>query len=505
MPEHVLISTPIGKIRNRNIPLSILVVSILLTLLNVMHGTYTVMFTSGLFTSWIYLRFYQYHSNGTKGDMAECFKFSRVWKEKLILKLDKLGIEGSLPQGSILSPILFNIYLIEVHTFIKSPAKMALYADDIIIWVSKNNLSDAEHSLNTAMKILQKVGYVTVMDSGVVGIKRVASGCNMLIDEGTWVVFWRRYVDDILCICKTDLEETILSTLNSYNPNLSFTMEKEQGHIIPFLDILIIRTPASFHTTVYYKNSSTPTYTHFNSFCPIVHKINIEAAADSVVDSEVEITEAATTAGKKATASLNVPNLPVVVDVAVDRAVMEAATTPARTAEKLATACYTCGEFGHKKDDCPKSGTQESGDEEESSDNEEEETPQKRKQAEDSEEEEVEAEEPPKKKSKKPKSKKKEEDCYLTLQAYRTLPLEKRQEQRNEKTPTSTSTWLSRRCKDDQEQETEEDCPTPMASSTRDGRMQRDNQEQDPEKSLPSMPAVHTRYGWAVKIPRRFL
>ncbi|UYV67652.1 K02A2.6-like [Cordylochernes scorpioides] len=80
-----------------------------------------------------------------------------------------------------------------------------------------------------------------------------------------------------------------------------------------------------------------------------------------------------------------------------------------------------------------------------------------------------------------------------------------RQEQRNEETPTSTSTWLSRRCKDDQEQETEEDCPTPTASSTRDGRMQRDNQDQDPEKSLPSMPAVHTRYGRAVKIPRRFL
>ncbi|UYV83505.1 K02A2.6-like, partial [Cordylochernes scorpioides] len=77
-----------------------------------------------------------------------------------------------------------------------------------------------------------------------------------------------------------------------------------------------------------------------------------------------------------------------------------------------------------------------------------------------------------------------------------------RQEQRNEETPTSTSTWLSRRCKDVQEQETEEDCPTPTASSTRDGRMQRDNQDQDPEKSLPSMPAVHTRYGRAVKIPR---
>ncbi|UYV83953.1 K02A2.6-like [Cordylochernes scorpioides] len=172
---------------------------------------------------------------------------------------------------------------------------------------------------------------------------------------------------------------------------------------------------------------------------------------------------------------------------------------------KSKKARYTCGEFGHKKDDCPKSGTQESGDEEESSDNKEEETPQKRKQAEDSEEEEVEAEEPPEKKSKKPKSKKKEEDCYLTLQAYRTMPLESARSREMRRPPTSTSTWLSRRCKDDQEQETEEDCPTPTASSTRDGRMQRDNQDQDPEKSLPSMPAVHTRYGRAVKIPRRLL
>ncbi|UYV63119.1 hypothetical protein LAZ67_2003187 [Cordylochernes scorpioides] len=111
-----------------------------------------------------------------------------------------------------------------------------------------------------------------------VAIRLVSTRCHILtiLPRGNDVsLFWRRYVDDILCICKTDLEETILSTLNSYNPNLSFTMEKEQGHIIPFLDILIIRTPASFHTTVYYKNSSTPTYTHFYSFCPIVHKINI--------------------------------------------------------------------------------------------------------------------------------------------------------------------------------------------------------------------------------------
>ncbi|UYV68044.1 hypothetical protein LAZ67_5002897 [Cordylochernes scorpioides] len=129
---------------------------------------------------------HSFHHKPTKSTIAAFIDlsqaFDRVWKEKLILKLDKLGIEGTilypnapyrlisttkksktthiyqgLPQGSILSPILFNIYLNDVHTFIKPPAKIALYADDIIIWVSKNNLSDAEHSLNKAMKNLQKV------------------------------------------------------------------------------------------------------------------------------------------------------------------------------------------------------------------------------------------------------------------------------------------------------------------------------------------------------------
>ncbi|UYV82085.1 K02A2.6-like [Cordylochernes scorpioides] len=120
---------------------------------------------------------------------------------------------------------------------------------------------------------------------------------------------------------------------------------------------------------------------------------------------------------------------------------------------------------------------------------------------------------------------KKEEDCYLTLQAYRTMPLESGYSpaellmgrRLRTSVPAIESSLMPRRNRlhltplpkmgstmdaseddqDDQEQETEEDCPTPTASSARDGRMQRDNQDQDPEKSLPSMPAVHTRYGRA--------
>ena len=45
--------------------------------LGLLEGTYCTMFASGIISSWTYLRFYQCHSNGTKGDMAENFTFAR--------------------------------------------------------------------------------------------------------------------------------------------------------------------------------------------------------------------------------------------------------------------------------------------------------------------------------------------------------------------------------------------------------------------------------------------
>ncbi|UYV72302.1 hypothetical protein LAZ67_9002535 [Cordylochernes scorpioides] len=66
----------------------------------------------------------------------------------------------------------------------------------------------------------------------------------------TEIHFWRRYIDDIFCICKKGQESFILLTLNNYNQDISFTLETETNHVIPFLDILIIRTPSSFHTSL---------------------------------------------------------------------------------------------------------------------------------------------------------------------------------------------------------------------------------------------------------------
>jgi hypothetical protein len=77
MPDHILIKTPIGKITNRNIPLMVWIVYLLLWLLGLLEGTHPTMFLSGLLISWMYLRFYQRHNNGSRGDMADNFTFAR--------------------------------------------------------------------------------------------------------------------------------------------------------------------------------------------------------------------------------------------------------------------------------------------------------------------------------------------------------------------------------------------------------------------------------------------
>ncbi|XP_044753705.1 transmembrane protein 115 [Coccinella septempunctata] len=76
MPDLVIVKTPLGKLSNKNVPLSVFFVSLICWLVGFLDGTYPVMFLSGLIVSWIYLRFYQKHSNGTRGDMADCFTFA---------------------------------------------------------------------------------------------------------------------------------------------------------------------------------------------------------------------------------------------------------------------------------------------------------------------------------------------------------------------------------------------------------------------------------------------
>ncbi|UYV73792.1 ACSF2 [Cordylochernes scorpioides] len=86
--------------------------------------------------------------------------------------------------------------------------------------------------------------------------------------------YWRRYVDDLFCIIKPNKLQPILNTLHSFHADIKFTYETETNLVLPFLDILIIRTPHKLHTTVYYKKNIPPLYTHFSSNSPVAYKIN---------------------------------------------------------------------------------------------------------------------------------------------------------------------------------------------------------------------------------------
>jgi hypothetical protein len=77
MPDHVLYRSPLGKITNRNIPLAVFGLSFIMWAVGLVEGSYCTMFGSGLVISWIYLRFYQLHANGTRGDAADGFSFTR--------------------------------------------------------------------------------------------------------------------------------------------------------------------------------------------------------------------------------------------------------------------------------------------------------------------------------------------------------------------------------------------------------------------------------------------
>ncbi|UYV77315.1 K02A2.6-like [Cordylochernes scorpioides] len=87
------------------------------------------------------------------------------------------------------------------------------------------------------------------------------------------IELWSQDVDDIFCLHRDTDHLPILNALNSYNPDLRFTHNPSRFNCIPFLDVLIVNTEHTFHTTVYRKPKSAPSYLHFKSHAPISNKI----------------------------------------------------------------------------------------------------------------------------------------------------------------------------------------------------------------------------------------
>jgi hypothetical protein len=84
-----------------------------------------------------------------------------------------------------------------------------------------------------------------------------------------------RYVDDTFCTFNNPQDAQIFLTfLNSLHPKIQFTIENETNQTLPFLDILVHRSPTAFTTSVFRKPYHSPLTTNFYSFNHHKYKIN---------------------------------------------------------------------------------------------------------------------------------------------------------------------------------------------------------------------------------------
>lgn len=77
MPDTILLDFSFLRIKQDNLPLLIVFIASISYLVGLIGLTYLIMLSLGIFYGWVYLRFFQKHKNGTRGDSSSTFVFAR--------------------------------------------------------------------------------------------------------------------------------------------------------------------------------------------------------------------------------------------------------------------------------------------------------------------------------------------------------------------------------------------------------------------------------------------
>lgn len=145
MPDHVLLNLPLGKLRNRHVPILVLMLAIIVNIFGGVSGTYPWLFGMGLMTSWTYLRFYQKHTNKTTGDSADHFMFASFFPEPIS------PVVGIVANTIFSLLVRMKICKRQVHRY-----NMAAPSGSITVSLPGTNAEDAERRRQIALKALNE-------------------------------------------------------------------------------------------------------------------------------------------------------------------------------------------------------------------------------------------------------------------------------------------------------------------------------------------------------------